>query len=326
MPTAYEIAQDIIEVHPASGKAVKNAKSVAARLGEPAPLPRKPGLYTLTPEQLLSVNVPHYSLNGHLEGYQQAFSLPRARAMARSMVDGKEFPVTEYSIDEDGIVNATDGQHRTLAAIIAALPMRAVLTERTIVKQRQLYSDQSKNRKPNQTTLILAGNTPFHLYVLDALTSSDNAWSKIVSENSSSTRITPPTMFGLLLTYVGDVLSGLTTTVGLGEQVYERFDQAVADELANDILLRVIGTKSANPLAWEAYRLRAFVMVATVAVRRSDDHDWALDRWQKIMVKFPWEQRTFIRRARDLAVALGEHWNRRLPTDSPRRVDMSTGR
>lgn len=315
MASALDIATTVLEVGP-TGKTNRTAKTVTAKLGAAAALPRKPGLYTLTPEQLLSVNIPHYSLNGNLEGYQQAFKLPQARAIARAMMEGRDLPVAEYSIGEDSVVNATDGQHRTIAAIIAGLPLDVRIKERSVVQQRQLYADQSKGRKPNKTTLILAGDGPYELYVLDALTSDAHPWSRIVSEFGSSARMSVPTMHSMLTAYVGNALSDDPRQ---SPSVIDRFDSEVADELATDVLAP-FGTKTSNPLAWEAFRLRAIATAATLILRRSDDHAADLARWQKVMVRFPWREQSIHRRAPDMADALIAHWNKQLPHDSSRRA------
>lgn len=316
MPTVFEICRGIYEVGP-SGKVAKSAHPVTDKLGPPEPLPTKPGLYTLSPEQLLSLNIPHWNLEtGHgREGYQQPFRLPHARQMALAMTAGREFPTVEISLF-NRVHNVTDGQNRTIGAVIAAVSLSGRIAHRDEIAQRELYAGQTYSKKPTRTTLIVAGDSPYDLYVQDALTNEENPWHTIVGYRPTNARIGPPAMHAILVIYVGDQAAAYTPK--LNPTMVERFERHHADELAD--LLQAFGTKTTNPAAFEPYRLRAIAAAATLILRRTGNQREDHERWMKRMGSFDIYTYSHIRRSAALVPMLVSHWNKGLAHESPRRI------
>lgn len=309
MPTIYEIGQDINKT--AGGRAVPNAKSIVADL-KPEPFDTRPGLRRLSPEQIISLEVPVLGReNGHFSGFQRPVIPTHARRIARHLEAGGAVPAIEVSILEDGRALVTDGQHRGIGAVISGTSLLAVFTRRSEEEAKALFANQGRARGVNPNVLVLAGDDPYSEYVQDACTSPDHPWGRLVGTKATDTRISPNQLYGILTTYSANRLGKASTRA-----VDTTFDRHLCDQLAD--LFSAFGTKQSNPTAFRVTSLKAIAETATLVFRRGDGARADLERWRRHMPSFQFVHYQHLRRTVELSDALLDHWNKRL--SSERRV------
>lgn len=294
----------------------------------PQALPRREGLRTITPAQLLSVRVPVARIrNGNIEGYQRTFSAKKARAVGRWLMDNKTeymqtLPVIEISTLPDGMAFYTDGQHRAAGAVIANVPIRAVITRRTIEQARRLFTLQGLATRPSRNLLIIDSDGPFEEYIQDALTRDDHKWSHLISASqsgSSSTRMSPTAAFGMLQIFV----RGRNSPAGrdVGQNIDPSiFDQDAADLLAD--LMTTFGSKTTNPLAFSAIPLRAIALCARAVFMNREPHADDFQRWLRRMPAFQFASYAYLKSSNELANMMIKDWNKGLPVNrKAQRID-----
>lgn len=335
-PTVYEVASDIGVVDlTTSGRGNKRRASKSSMVTDgltPKPFPMKEGYYEATPEQLASLKVPVITIGDSVSGFQRDArdSKAHARDMAKAMMDGKEFPPIIVSIttntetgEEEAIVS--DGQHRSVAAIIARQPVEVVVKKREETAAKNMFSDQTKSKRIRHDHTLLTGDSPLELYIQDALTSDDHPWSGMITTTGGSSdkrRMSPVTAATMIGGWVTDTMSA-------GVNVYikrstEGFDVNKANELAE--LVRAFGNKMTNPNAFRSRSLKAITYAAIYifqrnpAVKASD-----VKRWMEWMPRFSFREYSHLWNSdQELAKALVQHWNKRLPQD--RKVEITVYR
>lgn len=275
----------------------------------PKRAPAVEGLHLFTPEELLDLMVDVVGVNGRVIGYQRGEDMTHARKIARWGAEGKPLPAMELALDGKGNIWVVDGQHRALAGVIGRVPMWGRVRKLTKDEQAELFHSQRRAKTLDPNVLVLAGTGPFDRYVQEACASqSRNPWSDIVSASRhSKTRISPYTMFQLLIRYVGNA-EGQGT--GRHPGMDDRWDEVLADELAP--LVACFGNKQTHPLAFRPLALRAIGSTAMWVFRRGYDHPDNYERWQKHMPRFPFEQWLHARTQQQMVSALIDHWNKRL--------------
>lgn len=324
-PSIYDLASDIgtIDLHaPSKHRSSKHRGPVTDGL-KPKPFPMKEGYYSVTPEQVASLEVPVITIgNERVEGFQRDArdSKTHARNVARALDEGKEFPPINVSIvkDEHGKDHAlvTDGSHRSVGSIIARKPVEVVVKRRTFDQAKQMFTDQRKSRKISSDQTILTGNSPLEHYIQDALTSDDHMWSDMISPNLAGgdrRRMTPICAAQCIGAYVFDSMnSSLSHYTGSSEK---GFDISRADDLCE--LIQAFGNKTTNPLAFRSRSLKAITYAAVYIFHRNPSarsSDFA--RWKEHMPKFAFEDYPhLLNKHSQLAAALVDHWNKRLPAD-----------
>lgn len=265
------------------------------------------GLHTFTPAELLTLRVPKLEVNHAIHGYQRDDDRRHARRIAKSMLEGRRIPEIKVAVDGKGVLWVVDGQHRSMGAVIAGKPLRAVVERLSKEEQAQLFADQRRAKPVDRNVLILAGNGPYERYIQTACTDNRHPWTEIVSANPrSNTRISPYSALGLLTSYVGNAVGTRITS-----SMVERWDESLADELAP--LIQCFGNKQTNPPAFRAAALNGIGQTAMHVFRRNEhaqsgDHE----RWVVHMAKFPWERYMHVRTAADFNFHLVQHWNKRL--------------
>ena len=282
--------------------------------------PKREGLMTLAPEQLLAIRIPVQRVtDGDIKGYQRHLSKDKARKTARWLQENpdymKKLGVVEVSLTADGAFY-TDGQHRGAGAVIARLPIRVVVTKRTTEEARALFALQAKASRPSRNVLIFDGDGIYEEYIQDAVTDENHPWNKLIStsqQGSSTTRMSATAANGMLRIYFGQRPSGFKDTMD-----EERFDKVDADRLAT--LMSCFGTRQSNPLAYGSVQLRAIAAVARkVFMERPSDAD-DVDRWVRQMSAFPFTQYAYLRSQTDIMGKMVDRWNKRLKDDDPRKI------
>lgn len=321
-PTLFELAAQIPQVDLAPGKKARGGKNrpPVTQGIVPEPFPTKEGLFEVTPEQLASLVVPKIEVESDIRGFQREKTNTHARKIARAMLAGDEMPPIELSIfvDDQGKALAAevfvgDGQHRGLGAIIARKPLEVIVKRRTIEQARRLFTNQSKAKNLRSDDTLLTGNSPLELYIQDAVTSDDHPWSDLVAPYKSERRMTPTTMAIIVGSFVYNTLNqGVTFhTTRPGDD----FDHNQADRLAT--LIRSFGSKTTNGLAFRGRSLRAISFAAVYVFRRNPSlKDGDVERWKQHMPKFDFSKYPhLLGKEAEMAVALVEHWNKRLPEE-----------
>lgn len=305
MPTLYEIAKPFKHAGP-GGKVNKNSESIVKGL-RPATAPPNPGYRILTPEQIAGLHVPVLARNnGDIKGYQREATVRHARKMAVAQARGRELPPMQISL-VNGRAEVSDGQHTGLASIINRTPHPAIIKSRTEAEAKRLFADQRKAKAISKDTIVLAADGLFAEYVQEAVTSDgDHPWGDIVAEKRSSTRISPSQMERLVTGYC----TGVVQVWGSDMPGDDRFDRGAADRLAS--LLRAFGSRSENPLAWAPVSLRAITSAAVKILRRSGERPADIERWGRVMARFPFARYAHITTSPELAKELVRHWNKRL--------------
>jgi hypothetical protein len=187
------------------------------------------------------------------------------------------------------------------------MPLDVYARKLTAEEMHDLFADQQKQLKINPPTLVLSASDDFSEYVQDAVTSSTNPWSKLVTHAlSSESRITPKQMFDSVSGYVTNTIH---SHVARNIEDYT-FDKERADELAK--LFSAFGTKKTHPLAFRPIGIKAIAYSATVIIRRNGSKPADIQRWANWMPKFPFEEYMGIRKSRELAAMMIRHWNKRL--------------
>lgn len=331
-PTVYEIASDIAVVDLEArgrGKKQRQSKSKTVTQGlTPSPFPMKEGYYEATPEQLASLKVPVITVGNQVTGFQRDAreSKSHVRDMAKAMLDGKEFPpiivsITTNSVtgEEEAIVS--DGQHRSVAAIIARQPCEVVVKHREETSAKNMFSDQTKSKRIRHDHTLLTGDSPLELYIQDALTSDDHAWSDMISSTGGSTdkrRMSPVTAAGMIGAYVFDSMSASVNNYI--KRSNQDFDVEKANELAE--LIKAFGNKLTNPDAFRSRSLKSTTYAAVYIFQRNPSiKDTDKKRWMEWMPRFSFKEYAHLwGNDQQLAQALVAHWNKRLPAD--RKVEV----
>lgn len=331
-PTVFEIASDIGVVDldaRGRGNTKRASKNKFVTDGlTPKPFPMKEGYYEVTPEQLASLKVPVITVGEKVTGFQRDArqSKAHARDMAKAMRDGEEFPpiivsITKNSVtgEEEAIVS--DGQHRSVAAIISRTSCEVVVKERDETPAKNLFSNQTKSKRIRHDHTLLTGDSPLEIYIQDALTSDDHPWSDMISDPESARdkrRMTPVTAATMIGAYVFDAMSaGVNNYI---KRSHEGFDTARADELAE--LIKAFGNKMTNPDAFRSRSLKSttyaaiYIFHRNPAVKASDRK-----RWMEWMPRFAFRDYAHLwNNEQQLAQALVAHWNKRLPAE--RKVEV----
>lgn len=320
MPTILEIAQTVKDVDPKTGKRLK--RSLADRAPEPASLPTEGVFHELTPSQILSVYVPTMTVNGKVEGYQRPPSPKQVVDMASSIRAGKKFPVAELVRLPDGRVDGTDCQHRALAHVMADRPMDSVIRPMTEDEARQMFHDQDKGKKIPKDVTVLTADNPFGLYCKDALENTSNPWHELVARNSSSNRVGVGTLYTMLGIYVGNRPIIDNTHESNEHMRTVAFDRGAAADLY--VWVSTFGPKRIYPEPFIDGRLRAISTAALLIMRRRQIDQEDRKRWTNHMSLFPFEDYKKVRVSGEIARALVEWWNRKLPKNGPRYVELPT--
>lgn len=333
-PTVYEVASDIVEVDlavPVKQRQYSGGKPVTEGL-KPKPFPMKEGLHTVTPAQIASLEVPIITVGDEeIRGFQRDArdSKFHARKMAEAMKEGREFPPVMVSIikDENGKKHAcvSDGSHRSIAAIIARMPVTVVTKERTYEEAKVLFTDQRKSRKINSDQTILTGNSPLEEFIQDAITSDDHPWSGMISSKLSGgdrLRMTPIAAAQCIGAYTFDKMNkGLNYYSSASEK---EFDLSRANELAE--LLQAFGNKTTNPEAFRSRSIKAITYAAIYIFHRNPaTREGDRQRWREHMPKFNFgDYPHLLGKHQQLAQALVEHWNKRLPANRKVKYELIT--
>lgn len=304
MPSVYELASTLypLGTERIGPKAMKDQQPVtygmtAKPLGKLAP-----GIHEFSPEQLLSLSVPAVSLNGVVRGFQREFVASHCRKIARSMRDGE--PMPDVYVTPDGEI--IDGQHRTVAGVLAGVPVRAIVLDLDKDQRARLFANQRKAKPVDANTLIISGQSPYEKYIRKAVQTNGHPWHEIVSINrASKTKISPVSMLSLLVRYVGDAEANR-----LNPNVIARWDENRADEMAP--LVACFGNRKTNPAAFTPVNLRAIGTAAMFVFRRNPAQPSDRDRWMTHMPTFPFGEVVFIRDHGRMADELLGHWNKRL--------------
>lgn len=329
-PTVYEVASDIGVIdleNRGRGKKASSHKFVTDGL-QPEPFPLKEGYYEATPEQLASLKVPVITVGDKVVGFQRDArdSKAHARDMAKAMKDGKEFPPIIVSLtknsetgEEEAIVS--DGQHRSVAAIIARQSCEVVVKHREEDAAKNMFSDQTKSKRIRHDHTLLTGNSPLELYIQDALTSDDHPWSNMISPTGKASdrrRISPVTAATMIGAYVYDSMSaGVNNYI---KRSVDGFDEEKANELAE--LVKAFGNKMSNPDAFRSRSLKSITYAAIYIFHRNPSvKDSDKKRWMDWMPRFAFREHSHLwNNDQQLAQALVAHWNKRLPVD--RKVEV----
>lgn len=317
-PTIYELATQIGQVDleriGRPGGAKKNAAPITSGL-VPEPFPIKEGYFTASPQQLASLRVPKIEVNGSVKGFQREKVNSHVRKIAKAMMEGDEMPPLIISIFPDDQAYVDDGQHRALAGIMVRRSLEVVVKRRTIDQARKLFTNQGKAKGLKSDDTLLTGDSPVELYIQDAVTSDNHPWSDLVAPYRGGTtyKMTPTTMAQMVGSFVFNAFNqGVNFYTTRPE---EQFDEKLANRLSG--LVRVFGGKQTNPLAFRGRSLRAIAYAATWIFRRNPslrEQDW--DRWVKHMPTFDFARYPhLLTKEVDLAYALIDHWNKRLPED-----------
>lgn len=301
------------------GASVSRGGKSATRNFSPQPFPRREGLRKITPEELLSVRVPVVRIiEGRIEGYQRKFTPRKARAIARWLEANRAdylrtMPVIEISVTPDGEAFYTDGQHRAAGAVMAGLPLRAVITRRSQSEARRLFALQGKATRPSRDLLIIDSEGPFEEYIQDAITSDNHPWSCLITSaqnGSSKTKISPTAAHTMLQIYIRGINQSAARAVGTVTDPGQ-FDKKSADLLADLILC--FGKKTSNPLAYSAIALRAISLTARAVLMDRVPHPEDLERWYRHMPKFEFRDYAYLKSSNELADKMIKHWNFRMP-------------
>lgn len=313
MPTVYEICQQIKVTGP-NGKVASSAPSIVAGM-RPEPVTLRPGDVTLTPEQILSLVVPHLTQEGgEFVGFQRDLVVAHARGIARSLLLGIPIPVVEIALLPGGQQWMVEGQHRSVAAVIARKPMKAIVREMTEEQAQLLFTHQAKARRINPNVTVLSSSDPFSTYIQDVLTSKASPWAPIVGQQATTYRISPKQAFNAISAYC-------CNSIGRDGRSADpdKFDRGLCDELG--LLVAAFGTKQTNPLAFRPVALAAITTAAIKIVRRRGSELEDIVRWRERMPQFPFGAYQHLRREAELTSALIDHWNRGL-----RRADRKVDR
>lgn len=318
-PTLYEILESVNTLgYKGRGKPVTPVEGM-----KPKGISLKEGLTTLSPEQMLTLRIPIQRVEpGVINGYQRHLNAARAREFARWLQVNPDYlrvlGTVEVSIDTDGNAYLTDGQHRAAGAVMAKMPLRAILTRRTDDEARRLFALQAKASRPNRNVLIFDSDGIFEEYIQDAVTNVNHPWHALVTsaqQGTSKTRMSATAAYNMLRVYVGR-MGGQQMFVSAAAE--ERFDKDAADHLA--VLMSAFGTRQSNPLAWSASGLRAIAASARLVFREREPHPGDTDRWVRHMSRFPFMQYAYLRGYTDLTEKMVAWWNKNLQAE--RKVQM----
>ena len=321
-PTVFELASQIPQIDlrsDARGRGRKNQPFVTHGL-VPEKFPVQEGYFTATPEQLASLRVPKIQVDDDIQGFQREKTNSHARKIARAMLAGVEMPplILSIFVDDEGnpladYVAVVEGQHRAIGAIIARMPVEVIVKKRTVNQARELFTNQSRAKNLKADDTLLTGNSPVELYIQDAVTSDDHPWSDLVAPGNSDRKMTPTTMAVIVGSFVHNTMN-MGTNYHTSRPEHE-FDMNQADRLAS--LIRSFGTKATNPLAFRGRSLRAIAFAAVYVFRRNANlKDGDVERWKRHMPTFDFAKFPhLLTKESELALALVDHWNKRLPEE-----------
>lgn len=328
-PTLYGIGKQILDVdvtaprNDRAGRPNSEFRSVVDGM-TPEAFPTREGTFYATPEQLLSLKVPLLEqIDGDLVGFQRTHNNLHVRKIARGILDGKEITPITVSIFPDGNPYVTDGQHRSLGAIVSRTPVRVDVRHRTVEQANELFTNQRLSRKLSQDQVILTGTSPLELYIQDAVTSDDHPWSNLVGTGKVGDGVAykmSPTTAALVIGFFS--YNVLSSTVSRLVDREDSFDKLRADKMAR--LLSAFGTKQTNELAWRANPLRSIAATAVHVFLRNpnataDDER----RWIRHMGTFDFGKYPHLLNKGDseLTQHLVAHWNKRLTQE--RKINLS---
>ncbi len=284
---------------------------------KPSPFRNEVGFRVIQPEELASLKVPTVGLtDGQIKGYQRHIKASHAFEIGWALRKGTTMPVIEVSLDEYGDAYLTDGQHRAIGAIIARVPLEAVIKQRSYNEAREMFVNQTFAKKLDRSHMTLVGTDLMSRYVQDALTNPNHPWHGLVSESGGS-KITPAAMHRLVTMYGCNTVGALTPQ--LIEKVATRFDVARADSMAE--LISVFGTDGEgkfstknHPFAYRASNLSALGQASVHILIRADDvHPKAdRERWLRHMPRFNWAGNAHIRSSGKMVDELIFHWNKNM--------------
>ncbi len=333
MATIHEICSAIYQVNPATGKtSPRNPKRITDGL-TPASVRRvrHEGIYTLTVEEILSVEVERLSVvDGEIVGYQRDennFVLGHARAIGRAITKGRSIAPPTLALD-NGKLYAPDGQHRLVGTVIAGEPMRVVVEQLDEQERKDRFADQSLAKRPGQEVLILgrADSDPFAAYIKAAIEADiqgvHHNLGDYVAMRASKTRLGVPTVYDWIAGYClgahrhdhHRMLLELTP-----DEFRKRTDPHLMDEAAK--LLTAFGPKKdVHPrFGYLPATVRALRDVAVQGVRREvEQHDKAVTRWIRLMPKMKWDAMPIqVTRRNDVRHELAKRWNSHRPDGFP---------
>lgn len=330
-PTVFDIASDIrvvdLDTRERGGSREARTKVVTDGL-KPKPFPMTEGYYEATPEQLASLKVPVITVGDQITGFQRDArdSKSHARDMAKAMRDGKEFPPIIVSLTINSVTGeqeaiVSDGQHRSVASIIARKPCEVVVKQREETSAKNMFSDQTKSKRIRHDHTLLRGDSPLEHYIQDALTSDDHPWSDMISATGGSSdrrRMSPVTAAGMIGAYVFDSMSASVNNYI--KRSNDSFDVEKANELAE--LIKAFGNKMTNPDAFRSRSLKSTTYAAVYIFQRNPAiKDTDRKRWMEWMPRFSFKEHAHLwNNDQQLAQALVAHWNKRLPAE--RKVEV----
>lgn len=309
LDTLFSVAKDV--------RVSKAGSTTLGDLIKPVPFDKTIGYRMATPESLGSLIIPASHYDGQkLEGFQRILRPAEARKIARALEQGKDMPPVLVSIDENGNPLLTDGQHRSVGSMLSGCPIAVVVEKRTYKRAQELFANQKLGVAPSNDYLILSGTGPYNEYIQDALTDDRHPWADIVGPGAvggpgSSTKITPSSMFRLLIAYAGNQ-AGIRTNSSMGTETL-RWEQDMADELAT--LVECFGTRVTNSDAFKPGSLSAIGVVTTLAIGRTGRKASDIARWKAHMPTFHFNQYAHLTPT-VLIDTLIAHWNKRLRESS----------
>lgn len=321
-PTIFELASTIQEVDlnsPSNRRHGTRSRAVVTKGLTPAPFPLHEGYFEVTPEQVASLRVPRVEVGETIKGFQRDKINRHARKIAKSLLEGVEIPPMMISIFPDEQAYVDDGQHRALASIIARKPVEVVVKRRTVAQARSLFANQGRAARVKNDDTLLTGDSPIELYLQDAVTTENHPWSRLVSPYGGR-GMSPTSMVICVGSFVFNTMNQSPTF--FTAQDPNDFDTRLADKLAR--LLEIFGTRTTNNMAFRAKSLRAIAFCAIYVFRRNE-HSQPKDeeRWRKHMPQFDFAKYPqMLNRENDMAIALLDHWNKRLP-ESRRVIPMT---
>lgn len=322
-PTIFELASSIPMMDltraakPGGGR--KNAPPATQGL-IPQEFPAREGYFEVTPEQIASLRVPKIEVSADVKGFQREKVNAHARKIARAILAGEEMPPLIISIFPDDKTYVDDGQHRALGAVLARKPLEVVVKRRSVEQARKLFASQGKAKAVRRDDTLLTGDSAIELYIQDALTTDTHAWSHLVAQTASSYRMSPTTMAMVVGQFVFNTMNNGINYFTTRDS--NDFDSRLADKMA--YLIDSFGTKNTNRMAFRATTLRAISKSAVYIFRRNPalkKNDW--ERWRTHMANFDFSKYPqMVNNEGQLALAMVEHWNKRLP--EARRVKPYT--
>ncbi len=322
-PTIYDICQHIQIAE--DGRTHRSAKPVTTGM-EPRPIEHieKEGLYTLEPDEILTIHVEQVTedADGNIVGFQRPLQNASARAVARAIKAGRNIAPPTVALDE-GCFYAPDGQHRLVGAVIAREPLKVSIELLNQKERIARFADQALSRKPSADVLILgrAGTDPVARYIRDGIEATnhdaDHPLAGYVGQVGTPYRIGVATTYSFLAPYA---LKRMAVGAEMGRRIQE-LSQTQRNEITTDLLdegaglLTIYGAKfHAHKLAYAPATVRALADLAVTVVRRSDNPTEAADRWRRVMASFNFNTvKSDMTRHLEIRFLLAKKWNSNRP-------------